>query len=165
MKIILLIMLVSLVACKDKEPSTAKTNQSKKAQEVANSINFSENAEIDNIKKRLELTSAPELIGYIALINGVGQVVWYGSVKGKITSSGKRLTRPQELVRGDNGAHYGDFLMNSASDEGTWGHSSPYIYFWTASGQYIQWNGLYTYSNQPFRLTQKPILISKNNKK
>lgn len=138
---------------------SVKQTQAAKAQAAAESIKFTENAEIDNIKRRLELTSDPGLTGFVMLINEMGQPVLYAGVKGKITSSGKRLTHPQQLIRGDRGEWNGDFVVMAPSDEGTHGSSSPYVFFWTTSGQYIQWNGKYLYSDKPFRLTVEPLVV------
>lgn len=150
----------SLAACGESGPKKAvKETQAQKAAKAAESISFVENAEIDNIKKRLELTSDPGLQGWTTLINDMGQVVLYTAVDGKITSSGKRLTNPVKPHRIDTGQYIGSALGPAPSDEGTWGSSSPYIYFWTPAGQYIQWNGLYLYSDKPFRLTVKPIIF------
>jgi hypothetical protein len=129
-----------------------REDQMNKASKAASQVRFNENAEIDNIKARLELTSSPGLLGYVALINKVGQVVYYTPVKGKITSGGKRLTQPTMYT----GSQY----TEAPSDEGTWGHSNPYIYFWTPGGQYIQTSLEYVYSDKPFRMSEKPLLIS-----
>lgn len=153
--LVVCLLAVTMSAC-EKNVSSAKVSQSQKASEAANSINFAENAEIDNIKKRLELTSNPGALGFVLLMNEMGQPVMYTSVKGKITSGGKRLTRPDEYSNhGTNG-----FMRQSSSDEGTYGSSDPYIYFWTAEGQYIQWNGKYLYSDKPFRVKIEPLVIS-----
>ena len=157
--LILLIIPVFLMGC-EPEAKTTKQTQSQKAQAAAESISFTENAEIENIKSRLKLTSDPGLTGFILLMNEAGQPIMYTGVKGKITSGGKRLTQGQKLVRGDRGANYGDFIMKTPSDEGTWGSSNPYIYFWTATGQYIQWNGKYLYSDKPFRTKVAPLVIA-----
>lgn len=162
-KIILLLAVTGLflTGCNSGAVATpTKTTQSEKAAEAAESINFSANAEIDNIKNRLELTSDPALTGFVLLMNEAGQPIMYTGVTGKITSGGKRLTKPFQLTRGDRGESYGDFVTDAPSDEGTWGSSSPYIYFWTPTGQYIQWNGKYLYSDQPFRTTVEPLVIS-----
>jgi hypothetical protein len=143
------------------QPNPAKTAQAEKAAEAANSINFSENAEIDNIKARLELTSNPGQIGFVLLLNEMGKPVMYTSVKGKITSGAKRLTPPQEVkcleVAGQVGCS--QQMVDSPSDEGTYGSSNPYIFFWTADGQYIQWSGKYLYSDKPFRIEDPTIVI------
>ena len=87
-----------LSACEPNgQPNPVKATQAQKAAEAANSIQFSENAEIDNIKRRLELTSNPGQIGFVLLLNEMGKPVMYTSVKGKITSGSKRLTPPQEV--------------------------------------------------------------------
>lgn len=150
-----LAMTVVLFGCQEEHPS-AKRQQSAKAAEAANSINFTENAEIDNIKKRLELTSNPGLTGFVLLMNEMGQPIMYTGVKGKITSGGKRLTEPDRLY--NNGNTYG--VRASSSDEGTYGSSGEYIFFWTPEGQYIQWNGKYMYSDKPFRVKIEPLVVT-----
>lgn len=147
--------LTMLAGCPEEQPS-AKTAQAQKAAEAANSISFTENAEIDNIKKRLELTSQPGLLGYIVLLNGVGQPVYYGTIKGKVTSGSKRLTPPDRTY--DAGQSRG--IRQAPSDEGTYGSSGEYIFFWTTSGQYMQWNDKYLYSDKPIRLTVQPLVVS-----
>lgn len=158
MKNVTSILLASLVAiglagCKG-EPST-KQIQAMKAEEAANSISFTENAEIDNIKRRLELTSKVGLVGYVVLFNEMGQPVMYTTVKGKITSGSKRLTRPD--VRDCGGSNC--VARQASSDEGTYGSSNPYVFFWTQSDQYVQWSGNYLYSDKPIRLRQEPVVI------
>lgn len=146
-----------LTGCDQQEHQPSqKAVQAQRAQEAANSINFVENAEIDNIKKRLELTSKPDQLGYIMLLNGMGQPVMYTSVKGKVTSGGKRLTPPDRYWSNANG---NAGVRASSSDEGTYGSSGEYIFFWTIDGQYIQWNGGYMYSDKPFRLKIEPLVM------
>ena len=144
----MILLLSFLLAC---EP-IAKDIQSRKAAEAANSIHFGENAEIDNIKRRLELTSSPGLLGYVVLMNESGQPVMYTTVKGKITSGGKRLT--SQYQSNSSGVYPG-----APSDEGTYGSSGEYVYFWTQNGQYVQWNGAYLYSDQPIRLSIQPLVL------
>ena len=152
--LLVLALALSLTACND-EP-TAKATQSAKAQEAANSISFTENAEIDNIKRRLELTSSPALAGYVLLLNEMGQPIMYSTVKGKITSGAKRLTAPDRYsAQGTNG-----FIRSAPSDEGTYGTSGEYIFFWNAQDQYVQWNGKYLYSDKPIRVKIEPLVIS-----
>ncbi len=149
---------VTLVACNEQTPKT-KITQAQKAAEAANSITFTANAEIENIKKRLELTSDPGLIGFVVLINRVGSPVLYTPTKGKVTSGGKRLTPSQQLKSCDKGEARGDCVMKAPSDEGTHGSSNPYNYFFSTSGQYYQTNMEYLFSDQPFRLTEQPLVV------
>lgn len=158
---------LSLTACAGdyEAPHQVKTTQAEKAKQAANSIHFTENAEIENIKKRLELTADPGLLGFVVLLNQMGQPVMYTSVKGKITSGGKRLTKPQtancyyDADDRDTHAPCGT-VMDAPSDEGTYGHAGEYVYFWTQQGQYIQWNGSYLYSDKPFRLKDAPLVVA-----
>lgn len=143
-----------LTGCLD-EPKTVKSEQAKKAEAAANSINFSENAEIDNIKRRLELTANPGLMGYVVLLNEAGQPIMYTAVKGKITSGGKRLTAPDKV----GGTLERPLSRPGPSDEGTYGNSGEYVFFWTINDQYIQWNGRYLYSDKPFRLSVQPLVV------
>lgn len=135
-------------------PQDAKDTQAQLAQNAANSIKFTANAEIDNIKRRLELTSNPGQIGFILLINEMGRPVMYTGVRGKVTSGSKRLTKPQEYLYAGSGG-----VVDAPSDEGTYGSSNPYIYFWTTGGQYIQWSGHYLYSDKPFRIDDPALII------
>lgn len=142
------------------EPQTAKDVQAQKAAEAANSIQFDENAEIDNIKRRLQLTSNPGQIGFVLLLNEMGKPVMYTGVKGKITSGGKRLTAPQEYkCLGVAGGGCSYQTVDAPSDEGTYGSSNPYVFFWTTDGQYIQWSGKYLYSDKPFRISDPTIVV------
>ena len=138
---------------------TTKNAQAQKAAAAANSIQFSENSEIDNIKARLELTSNPGQIGFVLLLNEMGKPVMYTSVKGKITSGQKRLTPGQQIRTADCGQYTCEQLIEAPSDEGTYGSSGPYIFFWTVDGQYIQWSGKYLYSDKPFRIEDPTIVI------
>jgi hypothetical protein len=122
--------------------------QAEEGAKRANGIQFSGNAELDNIEARIEITANPNTVGFITLLNQMGQPVLYTSVRGKVTSSGKRLTDPVDI----NG-------QPAPSDEGTWGSSDSYIYFWTMDGQYMQWAGPYLYSNAPVRLSTEPLVL------
>jgi hypothetical protein len=136
--------------CNDRD---AKFRQADIAKRAADSISFTENVEIDNIKKRIELTAQPGLLGFILLMNEAGQPILYEGVKGKVTSGGKRLTQPDRLVGSDR-------VMAAPSDEGTWGSSAEYIFYWNQNGEYRQYSGKYLYSDKPFRLRIEPLVVS-----
>ena len=157
------VALFTLTGCYEQPPQN-KTEQAKKAADAANSITFSENSEIDNIKRRLVLTSNPGQIGFILLMNEMGQPVLYTSVKGKITSGSKRLTTPDRASASWGGGQ-NTVVRAAPSDEGTWGSSGEYIFFWTMNDEYVQWNGKYMYSDKPFRLTAEPIAVIMTEKK
>ena len=159
-------MLLSLSACDPPPFPSRNTNrevQSQEAQRVADSIQFAGNAEIDNIRRKLELTSSPNLLGFIVLLNEAGQPIAYHAVRGKVTSSGKRL-RPSVRVlqvpnHGNNGGQH-SVVIPTPSDEGTYGSSDSYVYFWNTSGAYVQWSGHYLYSDRPIRLNVQPLVVN-----
>lgn len=153
---------LTLAACQEAVagPPTAQQQQAEKARAAAETVVFEKNAEIDNIQHRLKLTSNPGQIGFVLLLNQAGQPIMYTSVKGKITSGGKRLTSPVQTYAVDKGEYSGSDLGPSPSDEGTYGSSGEYVYFWTVDGQYVQWNGGYLYSDKPFRTNIQPLVIA-----
>lgn len=146
--------------CQQAPAQSVKTEQAQRAQRAAESISFTDNAEIDNIKARLELTANPGLLGFIMLLNEMGQPVLYEGVKGKVTSGGKRLTKTWQKQRWDCGANSCEHEVAAPSDEGTYGHSGDYIFYWNTNGQYRQWNGKFLYSDKPFTLRVEPLVIT-----
>lgn len=143
-------------SCENRPPDT-QTRQASAARAAANSIDFTDNAEIENILKRIQLTSKPGLLGFIILLNEAGQPIMYEGVKGKVTSGSKRLTPPMKewnLTGNNNG------IGPAPSDEGTWGTSGEYIFYWNTNGEYRQWSGKYLYSDKPFRLRVEPLVVT-----
>lgn len=106
--------------------------------------------EQENIAARYKLDNAFGAIKHLYIISPYsGQVIIYSTVKGKVTSSGKRLT-PITVV--DNG---GEYISNSygfdvkigghsarttevLQDDGTYGTSIEYLYWWDSKGIYHQ---------------------------
>ena len=114
--------------------------------------------ERENIKKRLELFNQQSKISYIYFLS-YGRIVAYHVVEGKISSGNKRMTTNQKLENGDGTQGNMDFVVESPSLDGTYGHSGDYIFFWTTEGIYIQWNGEYMLSDEPLILTVDPLLV------
>ncbi len=153
--------LFALAAC-GQAPNTVREREAQRNAEAAQSIDFSAgNAERDNIIRRGQFVSQPDLVGYIVLLSPQGPVAYY-TVRGKVTSSGKRLEQP--LVNdcydgvdgaGDSSGSCVGALTDAPSYDGTYGSSDQYVYFWTTAGQYVQWstgNGFgYLYSDQPIQ--------------
>lgn len=118
-----------------------------------------------NIKRRLELFSDEAKVSYIYLTS-YGRVMAFYTVKGKITSGQKRLTSNQQISNGCGGLLSpgdnpctGSLIVDSPELDGTYGSSSPYIFFWTTDGTYVQWSGEYMLADQPLKLTTQPELV------
>ena len=115
--------------------------------------------ERSNISKRLQLFSNPNKTSYIYLVS-FGKVMAFYTVKGKITSGNKRLTSSQYQVDSQNcGTGNCAMTMEAPELDGTYGSSSPYIFFWTTEGVYIQWSGDYMLADQPLQLSTPPELV------
>lgn len=100
-----------------------------------------------NVRERLNQDNKPGAIQHLYVISAYsGQVLLYSTVRGKVTSSGKRLMPGMTSEDG-----YGTFRIDALSnanrsaytnevlgDDGTYGSSEPYIYWWDSVGIYHQ---------------------------
>jgi len=105
-----------------------------------------------NIADRLKNDNKPGSIKHLYVISAYsGQVIIYSTVRGKVTSSGKRLT-PNTVAAGYQGGEYnarhygipvdiggeGYRTGEVLQDDGTYGTSDAYIYWWDTKGIYHQ---------------------------
>jgi len=106
-------------------------------------------AEQRNVKARIEAENTPGTIKHVYVVSAyTGDVILYSTAKGKVSSSGKRLS-PYTVYAGSyastsidgipimiGGAKYrtGEVLQ----DDGTYGSSAEYLYWWDARGLYHQ---------------------------
>ena len=113
-----------------------------------------------NVKKRLEEDSRIGATKHLYIISAYsGQTIIYSTVEGKVTSSGKRLT-PTMVSQDD---YYIPVVINGVSrgteqvmgDDGTYGSSVPYLYWWDTAGKYhqhfVSGGQIIHISDQPFR--------------
>lgn len=99
-----------------------------------------------NIRDRLAMDNKPGSIKHLYVISAYsGQVILYSTVKGKVTSSGKRLT-PTTVGGGQGYDDHMDFELAGdrkythevIQDDGTYGSSVEYLYWWDVQGRYHQ---------------------------
>lgn len=158
-----LALTLPLMACNESQGRTSvRDEQAAMSRQAAEQIRFNGNAERDNIRRRLELTANPTLLGYIVLFNEAGQPILYEGVMGKVTTSGSRLTPPDRInIRAGGQSADSQAVVRAPSDTGTYdtGNSS-FIYYWNPDGAYRQWQGPYLYSDQPIRLRVEPLVVS-----
>lgn len=128
-----------------------------------------------NIKARLEADNQPGSIKHLYVISSMsGQTILYSTVKGKVTSSSKRLS-PYSVTA--IGGQYVDDDMEGVpvriggrshhttevlQDDGTYGSSIPYVYWWDSRGvfhqHYIAGGQIVHVSDKPMRV--KNIIIN-----
>jgi len=87
-----------------------------------------------NVAKRLTLENKPGAIQHLYILSAYsGQVILYSTVKGKVTSSGKRLS--PSLLSSTYTERYNPEIIG---DDGTYGLSIEYLFWWDAQGRYHQ---------------------------
>jgi len=136
------------VACDDTN-ATSNANGQVQQQDVAvktqaNGLTTEQN----NVKNRLLEDNKPGAIKHLYVISAYsGQCIMYSTVKGKVTSSGKRL-RPTSVLYSDKNWQNGyvfttpdgtKYASNELpQDDGTFGQSNEYIYWWDTQNRYHQ---------------------------
>ena len=123
-----------------------------------------ETVEQENVRRRLEMENEPGSIKHLYVISAMsGQVVLYSTVKGKVTSSGKRLS-PKFLS--GSGQYYRDgnykivingeekWTRETLGDDGTYGSSIEYLYWWDVQDRYHQH---YVSGGQIIHVSNQPI--------
>ena len=133
------------------------------------SINFTENGELHNLKSYITETMKPKLIGYIVLLT-YGQPIARYTTKGPVTDCARELTPMQHPAAahvsianpfqnsGTNQYETMTYNADSPNDEGTYGGAEKCHFFYTESGQLIRWTSDFLWSDQPIRLRQEPLV-------
>lgn len=158
-KAFLLLSALSLFACADTVESTSGVG---KATATVTIGSDGLTVEQRNIKARLEQDNLPGAIQHLYVISAYsGQVILYSTVKGKVTSSGKRLT-PIHLdsdgtmtpaFRSGGDVWHTDEMIG---DDGTYGSSEPYLYWYDVNGRYHQH---YPSGGQIIHISDQPISV------
>ena len=118
-----------------------------------------------NVRDRLVLDNKPGSIKHLYVISAYsGDVILYSTVKGKVTSSGKRLT-PYTVAYGSEGTGFYLEVPGSVKrhetgevlqDDGTYGSSIDYLFWWDQRGvyhqHYVQGGQIVHISDQPMRV-------------
>lgn len=102
-------------------------------------------------------------LGYIILLTDNGAVVGKFIVDGKVSSLNSFLTPDSEYyerdtnipTRADN-----DWL---ADVDGSYGENDNGIFFFTPDGRYIEYTGIYLYSDIPFEISNPVVTYSEGN--
>jgi len=122
-----------------------------------------------NVRDRLLADNKPGSIKHLYVISAYsGQVLIYSTVRGKVTSSGKRLT--PDTISGiyadsDNNSNSGfgvpigsvtAMTREVLSDDGTYGASVPYVFWFDAKGAYHQH---YVDGGQILHISDVPLAV------
>lgn len=140
---------LALIGCEPPAPPVSSTGVGKATAKVTVGSDGVTN-EQRNIRDRLEMENKPGVVKHLYVISPEsGQALIYSTVKGKVTSSGKRLspTAIDAVINNGSNVHngweisYGDHRVvtrEPLQDDGTYGSSEPYIYWFDVRGVYHQ---------------------------
>ena len=128
-------------------------------EQKAPSLSYS--IERENIIKRIQMSNDKNVIQWIYGISDTGSVIFFSPVVGKVTSGNKRL-EPQIM---DNGqCSFADTVNNGRlctneimQNDGTYGSSDSYVFWFDPEGNIYQWSGYYIVSTVPLKL-KAPVL-------
>jgi len=169
-RLFVLLLSIFVFGCEEYGTKEAISSSGVKATKVQITTNVKGiTVEQENVKQRLLLDNKPGSIKHLYVISAYsGQVIVYSTVKGKVTSSGKRLT-PYHIAAIDgqyvSRAHQGaevniggtNFVTGEViQDDGTYGHSVPYVYWWDTKGVYHQH---YVSGGQILHVSSEPLKV------
>jgi len=120
-------------------------------------------AEQRNIRDRLVEDNKQGSIKHLYIVSAYsGQVIIYSTVRGKVTSGGKRLTPTS--ITGSPGGNLPvvtlgntDYYTNEVlQDDGAYGQSMDYLYWWDTKGVYHQH---YVSGGQIVHISSQPLAV------
>jgi hypothetical protein len=164
--IVIMLMLALFAGCDESKPQSDSGVQKAQANVTVQASGLT--VEQENVKRRLELESVPGAIKHLYVISAYsGQVIIYSTVKGKVTSSGKRLTPSTVNKRINSGLEVhdgarvnigGDRYTTSEvlQDDGTYGTSIPYLYWFDVNDRYHQH---YVSGGQIIHIGDQPLQV------
>lgn len=173
---IVLIMMVSLTfACAESSKSVAVSDSGvKKISVEVPANNDGLTSEQVNISQRLQDDNKIGANKFLYVISAFsGDTILFSSVKGKVTSSSKRLN-PYHVtsINGEsalwvdkghggmrvdiNGNTY--YTSEVLQDDGTYGHSIPYLYWWDTKGVFHKH---YVSGGQIIHISDRPLVVGK----
>lgn len=95
-------------------------------------------------------------LGYVILLTESGSVVGRFTVDGKVSSLNSFLTPDSEYYE-KSGGDYGSTNYWLADVDGSYGENDNGIFFFTPDGKYVEWSGIYLYSDIPFEV-EAPVV-------
>lgn len=161
--------IMMLTSCDYSQPSISQSGIKKASVKVPTNPNGLTTEQM-NIRDRLIIDNKPGSIKHLYVISAYsGQVLIYSTVRGKVTSSGKRL-QPTSIVvnQGNTSSDAGPgftFVQRAGQDivtdevvqdDGTFGHSIDYLYWWDAKGVYHQH---YVSGGQILHISSEPVAV------
>ena len=175
--ILALVLMVSMIGCDDYTGSGSAIDV-QNAKEIANRVQGNQPTPTDieysleryNLIRRAYWVNGmrekanslvceiEKPLGYIVLLTESGAVVGSFVVDGKVSSLNSFLTPDSEYYERTSGS---DSVTNKwlADVDGSYGENDNGIFFFTPDGKYIEWTGIYLYSDIPFTVDDPVIKV------
>lgn len=170
---IMLALFVNLTACEVKSSAAyGSYDDIQNTQDAANLLQYNQPTptDIDYSLERYNLTrraywvngqrekanalTCPVVkpLGYVILLTESGSVVGKFTVDGKVSSLNSFLTPDSEYYEYSAGesSRKNRWL---ADVDGSYGENDNGIFFFTPDGKYVEWSGIYLYSDIPFEVS------------
>lgn len=165
MKHFILAIVLLIVGCDSREPVSSSGVGKATVKVQTNERGLT--VEQENIASRLTLDNTPGSIKHLYIMSAMtGDVLIYSTVKGKVTSSGKRLTPVSISSNPGSGLCTTGFDVQIGSstrctqevlqDDGSYGSSIEYLYWWDMQGRYHQH---YPGAGQIIHISDQPLPI------
>lgn len=117
-----------------------------------------------NLIRRYQYLNDENNVHHVYLMSNDGKVISYFVAQGKVSSVNSKLTNDKQIVRApqteDWSSAEGDyfFKVESPQMDGSYGTNGDAIFFFTTSGDYVEWNGKYVVSEKPLNI-QTPVSL------
>lgn len=112
--------------------------------------------------ERYKRTADANFQQYIAVFTPYGQLLFTGTVKGKVTPLDSQLTPADGLDCEHYGGHDprpdGCGVVQVAEPNGTWGTNGPGVFWFDPSGVMHETPFFYLLADKPFTATSQPLL-------
>lgn len=113
--------------------------------------------ERQNLIQRYQYLNDKNNVHHVYLMSNDGKVVSYFVAQGKVSSVNSKLTNDLQPVRipGCDSHNEGNDcwkVVESPQMDGSYGSNGDAIFFFTTSGEYVEWNGKYVVSEKPLNI-------------
>jgi len=113
--------------------------------------------ERQNLIQRYQYLNDKNNVHHVYLMSNDGKVVSYFVAQGKVSSVNSKLTNDLQPVRipGCDSHNEGNDcwkVVESPQMDGSYGSNGNAIFFFTTSGEYVEWNGKYVVSEKPLNI-------------
>ena len=115
--------------------------------------------ERENLIRRLKWSNDPNKISFIYLIS-FGKVMAKFPVQGKVSSLNSLLTTPSQAVLAYPHRSAGSTVVLPSPDfDGSYGANPEGVFWFTPTGQYMEWAGEYFLSDAIVNLKTPPAIV------